>query len=142
MSEMHGGSCLCGGVVYAVAGPLRDALVCHCRMCQKTHGVPGSYTAAARGDFRLLTESTLRWYASSEIARRGFCQQCGASLFWDRPASDYIAIACGTLDPGSGVKTAGHIFVASQGDYYAIHDALPRFEAGSGGSIDGAATDA
>jgi hypothetical protein len=31
MSETHSGGCLCGGVQYAVTGPLRDVVNCHQR---------------------------------------------------------------------------------------------------------------
>jgi hypothetical protein len=131
----HRGGCLCGAVSYEVEGPLRPALVCHCRMCQQTHGVPAAYSAARRGQLRLNETRGLKWYSSSPVARRGFCSECGASLFWDRIGAETISIACGSLAPPSGVKIVGHIFMADKGDYYEVTDGLPQRDQGSGGQI-------
>jgi len=72
----------------------------------------------------------LKWYDSSEHARRGFCGRCGSTLFWDGRGRDYIAIAAGTLDGKTGLKIARHIFTADKGDYYAITDGLPKSRGG------------
>jgi hypothetical protein len=131
----HSGGCLCGAVRYEVRGPLRDALVCHCSMCQRTHGAPAPYTAAGNDDLRLLEGRGLKWYRSSESAERGFCGGCGASLFWRPTKGTYTAIACGTLDQPSGVRAVGHIFLVDRGDYYTLADGLPQFERGTGGRV-------
>ena len=67
-------------------------------MCRKTHGHIGAYTATPKTALRLTESRGLRWYASSAIARRGFCGECGSSLFWEPMAKDYVAVAAGTLD--------------------------------------------
>jgi len=136
--EGHRGGCLCGAVAYEVRGKLRDALVCHCGMCQKTHGVPAAYSAAGKDDLRLTETRGLKWYRSSPLARRGFCGECGASLFWQADRADYVAIACGTLQQPSGVKLVGHIFLQDKGDYYEIKDGLPQYQQGTGGEVPGA----
>jgi len=124
------GACLCGGVRFAVRGPLRDVIVCHCSQCRRTHGHVAAYTSAARGDVVFSEESTLKWYASSERARRGFCAECGASLFWEPAGEGRLAIAAGSLDAPTGLKTVRHVFVDDAADYYEITDGLPR-EGGS-----------
>ena len=47
---------------------------------------------------------------------------------------DYIAVAAGTLDPPTGLKTALQIHVAHAGDYYTIRNDVPQRSGGSGGS--------
>lgn len=136
----HGGGCLCGAVRYEVRGKLRDALVCHCSMCQRTHGAPAPYSAARNDDLRLVESRGLKWYRSSENAERGFCQSCGASLFWRPLNADYTAIACGTLDQPSGVRSVAHIFLMDKGDYYTLTDGLPQFERGTAGQLPDAKT--
>ena len=133
--KVHRGGCLCGAVKYEVTGDLRPALVCHCRMCQQTHGVPAAYTAAAHADFRVTELKGLKWFQSSDVARRGFCGDCGASLFWERIGGPSISIACGTLAPPSGVKIVGHIFTDDKGDYYELTDGLPQRQRGSNGQV-------
>ena len=66
------GGCLCGGVRYKVARPLRDVVLCHCSMCRRTHGHVGAYTAAPKLALTLTESRGLKWYRSSEVARRGF----------------------------------------------------------------------
>ncbi len=90
----------------------------------------------------LCEESGLRWVAgplSESGARRGFCGECGSSLFWDAPARDTVSIAAGTLDEPTGLRLLGHVYVAQVGDYYELPaDGLPRHErlTGSPASLD------
>jgi len=118
------GSCLCGAVRYEVTGELRDVVDCHCAMCRKTHGHIGAYTATPKGSLRLTETRGLKWYPSSTDARRGFCSECGGSLFFDPAKRDYVAIAAGTLDPPTGLKTVVQIHVNSAGDYYRIDESI------------------
>ncbi len=120
------GSCLCGAVRYDVIDALRDVILCHCAMCRKTHGHIGAYTATPKGALRLTESRGLKWYRSSERARRGFCGECGASLFWEAFDRDYMAIAAGTLDPPTGLRTVLQIHVDSAGDYYEIAGEIAR----------------
>jgi hypothetical protein len=120
------GGCLCGAVRYEVTGALRDVIVCHCAMCRRTHGHIGAYTAAPKDALRVTQARGLRWYTSSAIARRGFCGECGGSLFWEPAAKEYVAIAAGTLDAPTGLKTVMQIHVESAGDYYAIDERIPE----------------
>jgi len=119
------GGCLCGAVRYEAIGALRDVVVCHCRMCRKAHGHVGAYTASARDALRLVETRGLKWYRSSAQARRGFCSECGATLFWDGEGRDTMSIAAGTLDEPTGLATALQIHVASAGDYYAVDASTP-----------------
>ena len=125
MTGTAAGGCLCGAVRYELAGALRDVILCHCAMCRRTHGHVGAYTAAPKNALRLVETRGLRWYASSTIARRGFCGECGGSLFWEPVAKDYVAIAAGTLDAPTGLATTLQIHVDSAGDYYEIDARIP-----------------
>ncbi|MGH6907846.1 MAG: GFA family protein, partial [Aestuariivirga sp.] len=70
---MKSGSCLCGAVKYEVTGPLRDVLACHCGQCRKQTGNYMTATAAKDTDLRIVEDRGLKWYRSSNIAKRGFC---------------------------------------------------------------------
>ena len=120
------GGCLCGAVRYAITGALRGVVLCHCAMCRRTHGHIGAYTAAPRSALALTESRGLKWYRSSPIARRGFCGECGASLFWERTERDTISVAAGTLDPPTGLDTVLQIHVDSAGDYYRIDPDIPQ----------------
>ncbi|MGO9954948.1 MAG: GFA family protein [Solirubrobacteraceae bacterium] len=119
------GGCLCGAVRYQVNGPLRDVENCHCSRCRRTHGHFAAYTAAPTGALTIIEERGLRWYVA-DGRERGFCAECGASLFWRRAGSEQTSIAAGTLDAPTRLHTALHLFVDSRGDYYEITDELPQ----------------
>jgi hypothetical protein len=118
------GQCLCGAVSFAIRGPLRDVVVCHCDQCLHNHGVPPGYTSAAWRDIELSGEDRLRWFRSSAKARRGFCAECGASLFWEPVGEARVSINVGALDAPTGLKTVRHIFVAEKPDWDRIYDGL------------------
>jgi len=120
------GSCLCGAVKYQVTGLLRPVVGCHCVQCQKTSGHHVAATSTKRESFKLLEDSGLKWFYSSEGIRRGFCQQCGGNLFWDNTAISTISIFAGTLDQPSKLKLVEHIYVEDKADYYEITDGLPQ----------------
>jgi hypothetical protein len=120
------GGCLCGAVRYEARGPLRDVVNCHCSRCRRTHGHVGAYTETA--ELTLLEDRGLAWYVA-DGRERGFCRECGASLFWRREGDATTAIAAGTLDEPTGLRTVAHIYVASKGDYYEIADTLPQHPA-------------
>lgn len=121
----HTGGCLCGAINYTVEGPLRPVVNCHCTQCRKTSGHYVAATSAPRDKIKITGE--VKWFQSSGTARRGFCAECGANLFWDG-GGENLSIFAGTIDGDTGVKTIGHIFVADKGDYYEITDGLPQAE--------------
>jgi hypothetical protein len=125
-AQRHTGGCLCGGVRYEITGPLRDVIVCHCAMCRKAHGHVGAYTAAPKSALRMVESRVLRWYRSSDRARRGFCCECGGTLFWEAHDRDTISVAAGSLDAPTGLATTLQIHVTSAGDYYPIDPAIPQ----------------
>jgi hypothetical protein len=126
------GGCLCGAVRYEVRGTLRDVLLCHCEECRRWHGHVSASTAADKSDLVLTEQRGLRWIDSPRSdarARRGFCGECGSSLFWDPPARRTISIAAGTLDSGQGLRVVSHWYVSQAGDYYELpDDGLPHHE--------------
>lgn len=134
------GGCLCGAVRYEVHGTMRDVINCHCSKCRRTHGHIAAYTSVRREELVLTKQNGLKWYRSvtdeTPNVHRGFCKECGSSLFWDpRGRGEHIAIAAGTLDSPTGLKTIGHVWVSQAGDYYEITDDLPVFEESHGGQL-------
>lgn len=123
---MHTGSCLCRAVTFTVSAPLGQPDACHCRQCRKQSGHYWASTDIPRAALVIEGEDKLRWFQSSQMVRRGFCNICGAFLFWDPPARDKIAVAMGAFDGPTGTQLRHHIFVADKGEYYEIADGLPQ----------------
>ncbi len=124
------GSCLCGGVRYAVHGQLRPVIFCHCEQCRKTSGHYVAAGACDKSDLELIEADSLRWYDSSEKAQRGFCCKCGGNLFWKPVDKDHISIMAGTIDLPTGIVASEHIYVGNAADYHQICDGLPQYEEG------------
>ncbi|MBX3188629.1 MAG: GFA family protein [Labilithrix sp.] len=128
---MSAGGCLCGAVRYELRGASTSVTYCHCAMCRRWHGHVGAYAAVDRADLVLVEARGLKWYASSPTVRRGFCVECGSSLFFDEAGDAKIGFCAGTRDEPTGLRSKAHIFVASKGDYYAMaDDGLLRLDAG------------
>ena len=120
-------SCLCGGIQLKTKGPLRHVSNCHCRQCMKTHGNYAAYTKALEKDIKFIKKRTLKWFKSSKKARRGFCNKCGASIFFKFLGSDGISIAAGMFQNPTKLKTTINIFVKGKLDYYQLDNKLPKF---------------
>ena len=130
MGEKITGGCLCSGVRYEVSGKLRDVITCHCAQCRRTSGHFVAATACRKANFMLTDQSSLRWYSAVPGFRRGFCSQCGSSLFFEEVGGPRMSVAAGTLDRPHGLKIAAQIFVAEAGDYYGIDDKVPCSQGG------------
>ena len=123
-------SCLCGGIVWEIAGPLGLISHCHCGMCRKSHGCGYATWAAGPGEsFRWLQgEDLVARYRSSAAAERCFCSRCG-SVVPARSAGDrHCFVPLGNLDDDPGGRPQAHIFVASKASWDEIADELPQFD--------------
>ena len=124
------GGCLCGRVRFEVLGELLSVINCHCSKCRRFHGNFSAYTSTPRENLVLKREDGLHWYRSTQDetpnVHRGFCRECGSSLFWDPRGKRNISIAAGALDPPTRLETTRHVWVSQKGDYYEITDGLPQ----------------
>ncbi|MDO6545405.1 GFA family protein [Photobacterium sanguinicancri] len=128
---MYKGSCLCGAIKFEVSGALEATDACHCNQCRKWTGHFLASAEVSRASLLIEGEANLSWYHSSEKVRRGFCSQCGSSLFFDpldKEKHHWIGIALGSFDKPTGTNLGQHIYVAEKGDYYDINDDLPQNE--------------
>ncbi len=134
------GGCLCEAVRYEVRGMLRDVLTCRCAECRRWSGHVFAATAARREQLEVIESRGLRWIESPRSdsrARRGFCCECGSSLFWDAPERETIGIAAGSLDEPTGLRLRGHVYVSQTADYDELpDDGLPRYERLAGAPVD------
>ncbi|MEX0368274.1 MAG: GFA family protein [Ruegeria sp.] len=123
---MHTGSCLCGSVAFRIDGELSPPSACHCGQCRGQSGHVWSSTSTHENNLSFAASDTLGWFRASDIAKRGFCSNCGSFLFWKHNDEDTISISMGALNAPTGLTLARHIFVADKGDYYDITDDLPQ----------------
>jgi len=127
MTTQEGG-CYCGAIRYRIEGEPLHVNYCHCRMCQRLSGAPVvSWATFNADDVRFLNKEP-KWFRSSNIATRAFCNECGTQLLWrsdrDKDESD---ITTASLDDPNSVKPKDHIWTESQLDWMNIDDHLPRY---------------
>lgn len=126
----HTGRCLCGGVQYEIDGELTDVLNCHCSMCRKLHASAFRTRAKVRsGDWKTTKgQRLIKFYESSPGEHKGFCSECGASLYTKFDAApDIYGFPLGTLDTDPQVKAERHVFVNSKAPWFEITDDLPQY---------------
>ena len=121
-------SCLCKGVNMTIKGEFRPVINCHCIQCVKTHGHYAAYTSVLEENITYKSKKTLKWFISSSEAKRGFCNKCGASIFFKRSGSRSVSISAGLFKNPTKLKTNSHIYIHNKRDYYKITDNLPKFK--------------
>ena len=119
--------CLCGGIKLTTQGYHRNVQNCHCIQCMKTHGHHAAYTNVEERDVKFLKKRTLKWFKSSKRAKRGFCNKCGASLFFKIIGTKTISIAAGMFNKPVKLKTEMNIFIKGKSDYYKLDRRMPKF---------------
>ncbi len=140
MPPIHG-HCLCGGVEFAIAGPLMAPLNCHCSLCRRQHGAAfRSRVRVLAKDFRWLKgEHLVKFFESSRGYQRGFCGECGSPII-NRNGPNYLAppadfpqnaapqygVALALLD-APPARPELHCFVASKAPWFDITDDLPQY---------------
>jgi hypothetical protein len=77
-----------------------------------------------------MKSETLKWYVAKSGFRRGFCSECGSSLFFEENGGERVSIAAGSLDQPQGLTIAAHIFASEAGDYYEIEPSVPVSQTG------------
>jgi hypothetical protein len=118
------GGCLCGRVRYEATPDHRDGYYCHCRMCQLAFG-------NTRAAYLNLPKDQVRWlsppahYASSKIAQRGFCSNCGTPLTFEFHDSESMDLSIGSLDDPSAFKPTVHWSVETRIENWHADDGLP-----------------
>lgn len=119
------GGCLCGAVRFLVrhAG---EVVLCHCGMCRRVHGGP-LFAVMCEGEPVFEAGSTVGVYRSSEQGERGFCQQCGSTLYFRHRAQDAFAFTAGSFDDQAPMMVTGQIYMDDKPGFYALANDTPRY---------------
>ena len=119
--------CLCGNISFKTSGYHRDVQNCHCVQCLKTHGHHAAYSKVEEKDLKFLSKKSLKWFKSSKRAKRGFCSNCGASIFFKVIGTNSVCVAAGIFNNPTKLKTSIEIFTKGKSDYYKINSKLPKY---------------
>ena len=125
------GSCLCGAVVYQVRRFYPEIANCHCGMCRKFHGAAfATYGKVQVEDLQWLAgKELLKVFVSSGIAERGFCSQCGSSLYYKLAGQDQqCSLALGSLDGEPDRAVDNSIFCDSRPQWSRDNKGIPEHD--------------
>ena len=113
------GRCMCCAVT--VRGtPVRGHVeACHCTMCRQWGGSALLSVQCGTG-VDIEGEANVGRYRSSQWAERGFCRQCGSSLFYRYVPADAYAFTAGLFADDALRPLAEEIFIDEKPEYYAF----------------------
>ena len=103
------GKCLCGAVTFTAEEIDPHVHACHCSMCRGWTG--GPMLGASVGAITFSGEEHVKRYASSAWADRGFCAECGTSIFYHLKDPGMYIMATGCFDDAEQFSLAGEISV-------------------------------
>jgi hypothetical protein len=125
MAEAMTGGCACGRVRYTAQVHEDDAYLCHCRMCQRATGSVSIAFKQVRKD-EVAWEGEPDWYASSPIAARPFCRECGTSLGFVFPDSEKMDLTVASFDDPSRFVPKHHFGAESMHRAWLNTEGLPE----------------
>ncbi len=130
------GSCLCGGVAFAIERELSPVQYCHAARCRKATGAAcAAEIATEAAGFRwtrgeqLLTVWDAPLLREPPRYRRVFCRVCGSPMPVPLEGTSLVVMNAGVLDGDPPLRPVWHAFVGQQAAWHAITDGLPRFDA-------------
>lgn len=119
------GGCQCGAVRFACDLPPENVHVCHCRMCQKAVGGPFAVICPVLKSHFRMTRGEFSWFRSSDLARRGFCSQCGTPMIFEYPDFPDIGVLAGAFDDPAQVPPVVQYGIESRVPWYQHLPDLP-----------------
>ena len=111
------GQCLCGSVKFTAENANINIGACHCDMCRKWVGGPYMAVECETDVVFTGTENITR-FESSKWGQRGFCNQCGSTLFYFLKPKSYYMMAAGLFDDQSAFVFDHQIFIDEKPSYY------------------------
>lgn len=126
MADVLTGGCQCGAVRFRVEGELKDASVCHCRMCQKAFGAFFAPLVGTKDATLTWTRGTPKHFASSNYVKRGFCENCGTPLTYEAP--DGVALSIGAFDHPEKIRPTIQFGIEGKLPYVDGISALPALD--------------
>jgi hypothetical protein len=101
------GSCVCGQTSYT-AFDLNDISYCHCEQCRKMTGHFMAASQVSRENIKI--KGKIKWFYTHEGSRHGFCDNCGANMFWQNDNKPTISVTAGSIHDSKNLRTWHHIF--------------------------------
>ncbi len=120
-SQPVAGQCLCGAIRFKAQLKSSEVGVCHCGMCRRWSG--GTFMCvefAGALDIDPGSQPHLGVFKSSDWGERGFCKDCGTSLFWRAQDGSMGVVSVQAIENLADPKLTHEIFIDDKPDYYSF----------------------
>lgn len=122
------GQCLCGQVAFTISFPSNWVAHCHCTLCQRAHGAAFVTWVGMNAEQVTVHDEhqQLAWYASSGDAQRGFCKNCGSTVFFrSKQWPDELHITLANFSQPVDRAPQVHAYFDTHVSWFACNDKLP-----------------
>ncbi|MGZ8137007.1 MAG: GFA family protein [Methylococcaceae bacterium] len=124
------GGCLCGAIRYEILANPVGATNCHCRTCQKASGAAYLAVMFVPASALVITGNYKEYAtiaASGNTLYRGFCTECGTSLFGRNSVFTKIRpVSAATLDDPGIFKPQNDTWVVDAQPWDFMNPDLPK----------------
>lgn len=124
------GHCLCGAVSFEAIVRKPETHICHCEFCRRWTGSSLLAVSIQPEDIRFDGEEHIRTFASSDWARRAWCERCGSTLYYRLSVDDYgprtFEMALGLFDDPDALPVTQEIFIDRKPRVYDFVGDHPR----------------
>ena len=125
------GNCLCGAVEFSADLPSKWCAHCHCSLCRMAHGAGYVTWVGFEQDQVTFVQGVkhLTWYESSPGAQRGFCRQCGSTMFFrsERWAGE-LHIALANINDAIDRSPQANVFFDRHVDWMPVDETLQQVD--------------
>lgn len=132
MKNIITGGCLCQAVRYEITKHPVGAGNCHCRTCQKALGaayLPALFVPYAALKITGVYKEYASQSDSGNTVHRGFCPECGTTLFGRNSANDkFRPVNAATLDDPSIYQPHMDFWVSEAQAWDSMNPDLPKFD--------------
>jgi hypothetical protein len=131
MSAVLTGGCECGAIRYECSAEPIMAGHCHCRSCQNASGTGhASHLMVPRAAMTITGDLRLHERAadSGNRVRRGFCPNCGASVYGESSGwPDVLTLLAGSLDDPELFRPGMIVYADAAPSWDRMDPALPSY---------------
>lgn len=113
--------CLCESVRFDGQLVNDSIQACHCQQCQRWTGGGPLFVVRVK-DMRIEGSENIATFHASEHGERGFCKNCGTTLYWTMRGKPPAFLPVGLLEDQSGLSVKEEIFVDHRPGWLPIFD--------------------
>jgi hypothetical protein len=123
------GGCFCGAIRYQVSATPAMVAYCHCADCRRSGGSVVSVLAGFPREGHALLQGDPRYHEDQQGIRRGFCGDCGTSLYYQNPNfPENLYLHIGSFDEPEALPPDRHTWLSQRVSWHRVDDEFARYD--------------